>query len=144
MNTAADQLSKWGNWSAESRNIHGKQTSRFFPALQLVKTEFIVHTSWLPNSPYLMATKNFYTPAIYAKGYMVFVFPFISSFVRDSVPFVKLLKTFMLKFLKWGISHQPLIRKHSHLDHRYPEGLAFIPWLLTSGSLPGVGLEVKI
>ena len=39
------------------------------------------------------------------------------------------------KFLKWGISHQPLIRKHSYLDHRYPGGSAFIPWLLTPGSI---------
>ena len=40
------------------------------------------------------------------------------------------------KFLKWGISHEPLIRKHSYLDHRYPGGSAFIPWLLTPGSMP--------
>ena len=29
-------------------------------------------------------------------------------------------------FLKF-IGQQPLIRKHSYLDHRYPGGLAFIP-----------------
>ena len=39
--------------------------------------------------------------------------------------------SFTLMFLKWGISPQPLIRKHSYLDHRYPGGSAFIPWLLT-------------
>ena len=43
------------------------------------------------------------------------------------------------KFLKWGIPHEPLIRKHSYLDHRYPGGSAFIPWLLTPGSMPQVG-----
>ena len=43
------------------------------------------------------------------------------------------------KFLKWGISHEPLIRKHSYLDHRYPGGSSFIPWLLTPGSMPQVG-----
>ena len=42
-------------------------------------------------------------------------------------------------FLKCGISHQPLIRKHSYLDHRYPGGSAFIPWLLTPGSAPQGG-----
>ena len=34
------------------------------------------------------------------------------------------------------MSQQPLIRKHSYLDHRYPGGSAFIPWLLTPGSTP--------
>ena len=71
-----------------------------------------------------------YTPGIYAEGYIVFVFPFVClsvrmfvrSSIRDSVPFVELLQSFTLKFLKWGISHQPLIRKHSYLDHRYPGG----------------------
>ena len=29
----------------------------------------------------------------------------------------------LLKSISW----QPLIRKHSYLDHRYPVGLAFIP-----------------
>ena len=33
------------------------------------------------------------------------------------------------KFISW----QPLIRKHSYLDHRYPGGPAFIPWFLTPG-----------
>ena len=66
---------------------------------------------------------------------IVFIFPFVCSFVRDSVPFVKLLQSFTLKFFKWGISHQPLIRKHSYLDHRYLGGSAFIPWLLTPVSM---------
>ena len=43
---------------------------------------------------------------------------------------------FYLKFSWVGISHQPLIRKHSYLDHRYPGGSAFSPWLLTPGSMP--------
>ena len=43
------------------------------------------------------------------------------------------------KFYVQGISHQPLIRKHSYLDHRYPGGLAFIPWILTPGSMPHDG-----
>ena len=58
--------------------------------------------------------------------------PFVCSFVS---PFVELLQSFTLKLLKWVISHQPLIRKHSFLDHRYPGGSAFIPWLLTLGSM---------
>ena len=41
----------------------------------------------------------------------------------------------MLKFLKWRISCQLFIRKHSYLDHRYPGGSAFSPWLLTPGSI---------
>ena len=50
-------------------------------------------------------------------------------------------QSFTLKFRKWGISQQPLIRKHSYLDHRYPGGLAFILWLLTSGSMPRAGAK---
>ena len=89
-----------------------------------------------------------YTHGIYAEVYIVFVFlfvrSFVCSFIRDSVPFVELLQSFMLKFLKWGISQQPLIRKHSYLDHRYPGGSAFNLYLLTQGPCPRVGLEVKI
>ena len=44
---------------------------------------------------------DIYTSGIYAEGYIVFVFPFVHlsvrmfvhSYVRDSVPFVELLKT---------------------------------------------------
>ena len=80
-----------------------------------------------------------YTHSIYADGFIVFVFPFVRtyvcsfvcllvcSFIRDSVPFLESLQSSMLKFHKWSISQQPLIRKHSYLDHRYPGGSAFIP-----------------
>ena len=33
-----------------------------------------------------------YTPGIYAEGYIVFIFPFVCSFVCNSVPFVELLR----------------------------------------------------
>ena len=77
----------------------------------------------------------FYTSSIYAEGYIVFVFPFVCSsfrlyvrlFVRTSVLFVELLQSFTFKQLEWSISRQPLIRKHSYLDHKYPGGSAFIP-----------------
>ena len=52
---------------------------------------------------------------------------------------VTLRPSFILKF----ISQQPLIRKHSYLDYRYPGGPAFIPWFLTPGLMPRVELEVK-
>ena len=90
-----------------------------------------------------------YTPGIYAERYIVFVFPFVHSyvcwfvglFVRTSIPFVELLQSFTFKQLEWSISHQPLIRKHSYLDHRYPGGLVFIPWLLTPGSMSQGGVR---
>ena len=67
------------------------------------------------------------------EGYIVFAFPF----VRASVTFMEFTAKFFTrvawKFLKWGISHEPLIRKHSYLDHRYSGESAFIPWLLTPG-----------
>ena len=68
-----------------------------------------------------------------------FVCSFVCSFVRTSVLFVELLQSFTCKQLEWSISHQPLIRKHSYLDHRYPGGSAFIPWRLTPGSMPRGG-----
>ena len=36
-------------------------------------------------------------------------------------------KFYYVKVSQVGISHQPLIRKHSYLDHRYSGGSAFIP-----------------
>ena len=47
---------------------------------------------------------------------------FVRSFVRS---LVHTSFRFALKFLKWCISQQLLIRKHSYLDHSYPGGLAF-------------------
>ena len=71
----------------------------------------------------------FYTPGIYADGYIVFAFPLVRSSVRMFVSsFVRswnLRQSFASKFLKWCISQQLLIRKHSYLDHSYPGGLAF-------------------
>ena len=84
---------------------------------------------------------------IYAEGYIVFVFLFVHSSVRmfvcNFVPFVELLQSFTLKELEWSISHQPLIRKHSYLDHWYPGGSTFIPWLLTIGFMPRDGAKGK-
>ena len=41
-----------------------------------------------------------FTPGIYAKGYIVFIFPFVHSYVRDSIPFVEyFFQSFTLKFL---------------------------------------------
>ena len=61
-----------------------------------------------------------YTPGIYAEGYIVFVFPFVRSSVRMFVCSFEipsrswnLRQSFALKFLKWCISQQLLIRKHS-------------------------------
>ena len=56
----------------------------------------------------------------------MFVRSFVRSFVLPSVAW-NLRQSFALKFLKWCISQQLLIRKHSYLDHSYPVGLAFIP-----------------
>ena len=92
---------------------------------------------WIPHGK--IADPCFYTPGIYAEGYIVFVFSFVCSSVLNYVPFVELLQCFTLKQLEWSISHQPLIRKHSYLVHRYPGGSAFIPWLLTPVSMPRAG-----
>ena len=55
-----------------------------------------------------------------------YVRSFVCSFVLPSVAW-NLRQSFALKFLKWCISQQLLIRKHSYLDHSYPGGLAFTP-----------------
>ena len=55
-----------------------------------------------------------------------FVCSFVRSFVLPSVTW-NLRQSFASKFLKWCISQQLLIRKHSYLDHSYPGGLAFTP-----------------
>ena len=67
-----------------------------------------------------------------------FVRSFVRSFVLPSVAW-NLRQSFALKFLKWCISQQLLIRKHSYLDHSYPWGLAFTPWPRTPGSMPRGG-----
>ena len=100
----------------------------------------------LSDSPFILVFISYYTPGIYAEGYIVFVFPLVRMlclFVCDSIPFVELLQSFMLKFLNWGISQQPLIRKHSYLDHRYPGGSAFIPRLVAPGSMPQGGARCQ-
>ena len=68
----------------------------------------------------------------------LFVRSFVRSFVLPSVAW-NLRQSFALKFLKWCISQQLLIRKHSYLDHSYPGGLAFTPWPRTPGSMPPGG-----
>ena len=73
-----------------------------------------------------------------------FVCSFVRSFIRNFVPFMELLQSFTLKQLKWSISRQSLIRKHSYLDHRFPGGSAFIPWFLTPGSMPRAGATGQI
>ena len=52
--------------------------------------------------------------------------PFVCSFILPSRSW-NLRQSFALKFLKWCISQQLLIRKHSYLDHSYLGGLAFTP-----------------
>ena len=88
----------------------------------------------MPNSdprdrfvcPYLtLMIDSFYTPGIYADGYIVFVFPFVRLYVRLFVRNSVTRQSFASKFLKWCISQQLLIRKRSYLDHSYPGGLAF-------------------
>ena len=63
----------------------------------------------------------YYTPGIYAEGYIVFVIPFVRSPIRMYVnSFIHSSVTLM------GISQQPLIRKHLYLSHGYLGGSAYI------------------
>ena len=66
-----------------------------------------------------------FMPRVYS--FRLSVRPFVRSYVRSFVRSWNLRQSFALKFLKWCISQQLLIRKHSYLDHSYPGGLAFTP-----------------
>ena len=46
---------------------------------------------------------------------------------------------FYIQVFQKFISRQPLIRKHSYLDHSYPGGPALIPYILTPGLMPRGG-----
>ena len=46
---------------------------------------------------------------------------------------------FCVNVFQKSLSLQPLIKKHSYLDHRYPVGQAFIPRHRTQGSMLGDG-----
>ena len=94
----------------------------------------LCYKSWLGSVTNYTVNLLIIPPAFMPRG-IVFVFQFVHSSVHNFVPFVELLQSFTLKQLEWSVSHQPLIRKHSYLDNRYPGGLAFIPWLLTPGSV---------
>ena len=91
-----------------------------------ISWNYVVWPIFFLMNVFIAHKKTHYTPGIYAAGYIVFVFPFVRSyvrsfvcsFVRTSVSFVELLQSFTYKQLEWSISHQPLIRKHSRLDHR--------------------------
>ena len=54
----------------------------------------------------------------------LFVRSYVRLFVLPSRSW-NLRQSFASKFLKWCISQQLLIRKHSYLDHSYLGGLAF-------------------
>ena len=63
-------------------------------------------------------------------AFIVFVIPFcpfIYSFVCYSVTLTKMMSKFCVKVSQMGISQQPLIRKHSYLDHGYLGRSAYIP-----------------
>ena len=70
---------------------------------------------------------TYYTPGIYAKGYIVFVFPFVRLYVRSIVRTSVMFVEFASKFIKCCISQQLLTRKHSYLDHSYLGRLTFTP-----------------
>ena len=51
----------------------------------------------------------YYTPSIYAQGYIVFPFPFVHLFICPSVTFMEFASVFYVKVSPMGISLQPLI-----------------------------------
>ena len=57
---------------------------------------------------------------------------------------MEFMSKFLLKFLWWCISHEPMIRNHLYFNHRYPIEFALFLIVRNPGSMPGVGLEIKI
>ena len=78
-----------------------------------------------------------YPPAILCRG----VYSFRRS-VRMSCSW-NYFKVLRANDFEWSISHQRLVRKHSYLDHRYPGGSAFIPWLFIPGPMSRGGARSK-
>ena len=144
-------LSSWMFWKANYSLISIKG---YFPSLQLQAYQCrkilniyrICHLQILLDSfrmlhiyPALLILRKIFLlyPRHLCRGVYSFrlsVRPFVCSFVRLFVrsfvlPSVawNLRQSFALKFLKWCISQQLLIRKHSYFDHSYPGWLAFTP-----------------
>ena len=106
---------------------------------QTVQTKIRLMDQGLHCLPLCLHYLDSYTPGIYAERYIVFVFLFVRPSCWCNLP-----QSFTLKFLKWGISHQPLIRKHSFWTMDTLKGLLPCHKFWPQGSCPGVGLEVKI
>ena len=49
---------------------------------------------------------------------------------------MEFMSKFLLKFLWWCISHEPMIRNHSYLDHSYHIGFAVFSCVQIPGSMP--------
>ena len=92
-----------------------------------------------------------YTPGIYAEGYIVFVYPFVRSYVCMYVSlFVlplrlrKLRRSFALKFLKWVYPNNHSAESIYIWAMGTLEDLLIFHEFWLQGPYPGVGLEVKI
>ena len=73
----------------------------------------------------------FYTPGIYADGYIVFAFQFVCSFFSSFVIPERVRGIYVKVFVKVSlvvyVSLEPMIRNHSYFNHRYPIGFALFP-----------------
>ena len=81
---------------------------------------------------------------IYAKGYIVFVIPFIRLCVGMFVCSFLTMTTFLFKVFPVVCISETLMRKHFYLKHSYPGGWAFTSWLQSLGFLPldGAGGQI--
>ena len=52
---------------------------------------------------------------------------------------MEFMSKFLLKFLWWCISHEPMIKNHSYFNHRYLIGFALFLCVRTLGPCPGDG-----
>ena len=90
----------------------------------------------------LSFTSSHYTSGIYAGGYIVYVFPFLCSFIRTSVTFVEFASKFCVKVSQLVYISATTYQK-AFIFGPYMEG-----WHSLHESIPQgpcrVGLEVKI
>ena len=96
--------------------------------------------------PSVRDTLVFYIPGIYAEGYIVFVFPFIRSYVRS---YFRPFRGITLKVLHASNSSGVYLTNHSSESiHIWTtgtlEGQLSFHDSLPQGPCPGMGLEVKI
>ena len=139
--TSSHMISKYGRHVINRRPLHivKKKKKKKSNGAQFTLCGFLGKSAYITEFSCqfcILNTSNFFgflyplhlCRRVYS--FRLSVCPFVCSFVRSFVLPSRswnLRQSFALKFLKWCISQQLHIRKHSYSDYSYPGGLAFTP-----------------